>query len=592
MSVSSKLLQGAVPRSPVKFFTEHIHPSGRPWSFVGHEYLKAILEDDAQHRVIQKAAQVGMSTLSIGTLLHWCLLGHKVGYYLSDREFMTGIVQDRVDPLINDDVLISNSLRKGADNEDLSAAGSARARRKSADNLRIKHIGQGSAWFMGLQKRKDVKSLDLDAYILDEVDEVDQSLAAWLRDRLLHSSFKRIIELSQPSVPDWGINARYEISNQQVYQHKCPRCGTWHVLEEEWPRCLHRRGPHCTVFHPIEDTCAGCAHAAETLEDGPLTEYRMVCVNCFARIRGKGVNTRSEWVARFPGRPIHGYRLSQLYGPHTSAAELATAWQPCDRDGDALENFTISILGLTYAGDKQPLTVEVVNKASGNWGLGLRAYLKTLPEDARPLILGAADIGDRLHAGIGVLWNNVLAIVELAELTDERVGEKVTTAWDKLYRMLSVCDFSVIDGRPDHSQALKLARALSGRLALAYFRGEKFVLTEEDDGVGNMIPVVLQERTTAIDDMAGMVKMGEMMFPNPKLQIMSIFRLQVGKLVKQPNPLTARREYVKGVNNHFGLFATYLEMAHKAAVRLGLAPMADFDPETSTIGGSHAAKEW
>ena len=44
-----------------------------------------------------------------------------------------------------------------------------RLRRKSADNLRIKHIGPGSAWFMGLQKRKDVKSLDLDAYILDEV---------------------------------------------------------------------------------------------------------------------------------------------------------------------------------------------------------------------------------------------------------------------------------------------------------------------------------------------------------------------------------------------------------------------------------------
>lgn len=593
-SVVGKFVGGAVPGSRPDFFARHIRPRDKAWSYEAHEYLRAIIADAVPHRVHQKGAQVCSTTGAMGELIHECEQGRDYGYYITDGGLVKSIVQGKLDPIINADPFIAASIGKVDFSNQVNLAGQRRASRKSADSIDIKQLGPGFAYFTGLQDLGDAKSISLDGYILDEVDEVNPRLAIWLRDRILHSSYCHILEMSQPSVPDFGINARFELSDQKIYLHKCPRCNTWHGLEEEWPNCLHRQGPDCTCWHPVGTTCDGCRHAKATDASALATQYRLVCLNCGARLRGAGVTVTAEWVARHPGRrDLSGYHISQLYGPAMTAARLAQAWAPCAKSTDHLENFTNSILGLPFSGgDKQPLSAEVVNKACRGWGLGVRGYLSTLPDDARPLILGGADIGDTIHAGLAVVWGETFALVDLAELNDQRLGERVVTAWEQLQQMFAVCHFSVVDGRPDHSSALKLARALPGRVALAYFRGEEFVLSEEDDGVGTLVPTVLQERTTAIDDMADLLKHEDLLLPNAKLELVKTFRRHAGKLIKAPNPKTGRKEYVKKVENHFGLAATYVEMARKAAVRLGLGPMQDFDLETSTIGGSLAAKEW
>jgi hypothetical protein len=557
--------RSSFPADPLPFCEGHIRPGGRPYAFVGHEYLHDPLVDAALHRCFQKGAQGGFSVLAFAEATRWATQAYAVGYCFPDRDRMQAYCQGVFDPLINADPDLAQATMEGQAYE-LGAAATSRMRRKGVDNLRLKRIGAGTLWLLGLQKRADVKSIPLDAYILDEVDEVDQTLALWLRDRLLHSSFKRIIELSQPSVPDWGINAHYELSDQKSWQLRCPRCREWHILEEEWPRCLvHHKGQ----------------------------EWRIVCLHCGARLREGRAPVQAQWVPAHPGREISGYRFSQLYGPATTAAYLASLWAPCERSRDAKENFYNSILGLPFAGDKQPLSVEVVNKASGDWPLGLRGFLSRLPEDARPLILGAADIGDVIHAGLFVFFQDKLHLVELQRLTDRRGADgTVDLAWDQLYRLFASCHFAVIDGRPDHSQALKLGRAMGRRLALAYFKGEQFVLGAEDDGTGQLVTIVTQERTTAIDDMADLVKHGDLRLPNPKLDEMGLLRRHCAKLVKKPNPNTGRDEYCKQVENHYGLMLTYAEMAHKAALRLGLGPRADFDFETSTIGGSLAPTIW
>ena len=70
----------------------------------------------------------------------------------------------------------------------------------------------------------DVKSIDLDLVILDEVDELDPGLASFIDDRILHSSYRRRIALSQPSVPGFGIDAEFEGSDQQHFLLRCNRC--------------------------------------------------------------------------------------------------------------------------------------------------------------------------------------------------------------------------------------------------------------------------------------------------------------------------------------------------------------------------------
>ena len=575
--------QTSFPADPVDYFAAHIRPGGWPWSFVGHEYLRDLIADPAPHRVIMKGAQGGFSVTAFGISTHWtAAFGYAGAYCFPDRARMQAYAQGIFDPLINSDDALARATLEGQAYEQGDAA-TARMKRKSADNLRLKRIGGGTFWLLGLQKRADVKSLPLDFYCLDEVDEVDQELAIWLQDRLLHSRFRRIVELSQPSVPDWGIDERFALSDQKSWQHRCPKCRTWHILEEEFPRCL--------VHHNNQ-------------------EWRIVCLNCGARLRETDSDVQAQWVAAYPGREISGYRFSQLYGPATTAAYLAGLWAKCERSTEAKQNFHNSILGLPFAGDKQPLSVEVMNKAcQEKMGLGLRMFLSKLPADARPLILGAADIGDTIHAGLFVWWEDTLHLVDLQAFTDHgSFSGTVRTAWDQLHDFFAECDFAVIDGRPEHSQALKLARAMGQRLALAYFKGDDFGISAEDDGTGDLggghgnvfvapgsrIPatkgnvlVVTQDRTTAIDDMVDLVRGGDLPLPDRKLEQVAELCRHCAKLVKKPHQTTGRLEYIRGVPNHYGLMLTYGAMALKAALRLGMGPRLPLGALSSfTLGGS------
>jgi phage terminase large subunit GpA-like protein len=55
------------------------------------------------------------------------------------------------------------------------------------------------------------------------------------KERLAHSAYKRIIELSNPSLPDLGIDEAYHNSDQRHWTLKCPACGRWVSLEREFP---------------------------------------------------------------------------------------------------------------------------------------------------------------------------------------------------------------------------------------------------------------------------------------------------------------------------------------------------------------------
>jgi hypothetical protein len=543
-SIASQLLGTSlsVPASPVAFFRDHIRPDNRAWSFTGHEYLRAMIADECDHIVVQKAAQMGVSTVAIGRLIHWSLLGHKVGYYLTDRDFMAHFVQDRFDPIINSDELLAQATMEGATFEDPAAA--ARRRRKGADNLRLKHIGQGSAWFMGLQKRKDVKSLDLDAFILDEVDETDQDLAAWLDDRVLHSAFQRRIELSQPSVPEWGIAERYDASDQKCYLHRCPRCRTWHCLEEEWPDCL--------VSHQ------GAA--------------RIVCIRCGARIRGG----KTEWVAKHADRPISGYRLSQLFGPAISDQQIATRWQAAEKSRTLRENFSISILGLPFPGDRQPLSEEVLKRSCGDWGLGLGSYLARLPGHVRPLVLAGIDVGDLLHLVIGVLHEDRLSVVEAQILHDD---------WDGLADVLAPVDFFVIDAMPYKSDAKRLCRRPGLNGALVYTSAESQSVDYEEKHAQVPVRVIKDNRTGLVDEMASEMASGFLRLPAARLDATQLLKRHCKRLVKDFNPLSGKFEYKKHTENHYGMALTHLSLARRVAEDLHLGPCDPLGDPDSFSGG-------
>lgn len=556
MSLLQSFIQGRFPADRAEFFAKHIRPNGRPWSYEGHEYLRAIVADDARDIVIRKAAQLGVSTVAIGRLLHDCCMGRKVGYYLTDRDFMTAFVQDKVDPLINADEDLARATTEGKAAE---GEPTARAKRKSADNLRIKHIGQGSAWFQGLQSRKDAKSIDLDSLVKDELDELDPEFVPWLDDRLLHSQYKRSFSLSQPGVPEYGIDADFQASDRKFWLIRCNRCRRWCNLIDDYPDCLVRHG---------------------------ADDWRIVCKRCGARVTPVA-DHRTEWVAECPGVPVSGYALSQLYGPHCDAAEVARRQAKAEKSSAALYSLMVSIVGRPHAGDRQPLNDSVLAAASGDWPIGPVSVLdagNAKCGDAQPLRVAGIDTGDVLHAVIAQRCRDGVFRVFDIRLFDG--GDQ----WEKLAAWLIMhdCHFFVVDAQPYATNSKNLCRTPGLNGAVCYFNAASLAVDVLEKESAHPIKAVKHDRTEAIDEMADAVIAREIMLPQARLDVSTTVKRHCKNLVKDLGS-DGKFRYKRAVENHYGLALTYLQLARRVCEILRIGPGLPLGDVSNLISGDPLA---
>ncbi|MBU2689731.1 MAG: phage terminase large subunit family protein, partial [Candidatus Eisenbacteria bacterium] len=84
----------------------NIRLEGVPFSFKGHEYLRAIYDDTSPYVVLSKAAQIGGTTWGILRSLHACLTGLNVIYFFPTRTDVLEFSKSRVSPLLADNPFI------------------------------------------------------------------------------------------------------------------------------------------------------------------------------------------------------------------------------------------------------------------------------------------------------------------------------------------------------------------------------------------------------------------------------------------------------------------------------------------------------
>src|SRR5688572_8539286 len=90
---------------------KRIRLDGRPFSFEGHEYLRAIYDDQAKHIVLTKAAQVGGSTFAILRALHACLTGLNSMYFFPTRTDVLDFSKTRISPLLEENPFLAALMR-------------------------------------------------------------------------------------------------------------------------------------------------------------------------------------------------------------------------------------------------------------------------------------------------------------------------------------------------------------------------------------------------------------------------------------------------------------------------------------------------
>jgi len=191
---------------------DKIRLDGKPFSFEGHEYLRGLYDDTTPHVVVIKAAQLGVTTWAILRSLHGCLSGLTVLYFFPTKTDVLDFSRSRVNPLIAANAFLTRAI-------------------KETDTAGLKRIGDAYLYLRGMQSTVGMKSVPADVVVFDELDEATPDAKALARERLSHSDYRRMVELSNPSLPGYGIDEAFQESDQRAWMIKCQSCGHWSSME-------------------------------------------------------------------------------------------------------------------------------------------------------------------------------------------------------------------------------------------------------------------------------------------------------------------------------------------------------------------------
>jgi len=271
------------------FITTHTYRSGKPFSFVGHEYQEKILSDPSQNIVILKSAQIGISEMSARLALGRAALisGFSTIYTLPAATTAQLFMKTRIDPVIRSSPYLSD-LVSG-----------------DVDNASVKRLGESYVYLKGAQIDRQAISVPADMVVMDEVDNSNQDVLTLFESRLIHSKYAITVKLSTPTIPDYGIALAYDQSRRQINMCKCCHCGAWFYPDY----FEHVRIPGFT------DDLRSITKRHFGNPNFRWTEAFVACPTC-----GLGVDLmpeHREWVYENPDKtfPAAGYRVSPFDCP-------------------------------------------------------------------------------------------------------------------------------------------------------------------------------------------------------------------------------------------------------------------------------------
>src|SRR5712692_3368156 len=480
---------------------KRIRLDGRPFSFAGHEYLRAIYDDQAPCVVVTKGAQVGGSTYAILRSLHACVTGLNTIYFFPTRTDVLDFSRSRVTPLLVENEFLERMLT-------------------DTDTAGLKKIGEAFFYMRGMQSQVGMKSVPGDLLIFDELDETEPTAKALAMERLSHSDYKRVIEVSNPSLPDYGFDESYQKSDQRHWTLKCPACAKWTAPEREFPRKL---GEEVRIILPREDG-----------------SYFLACKDCQAPLNIE----QGEWVADFPDRPIHGYRISQLFSSKVDPGDILKEYRTT-RYADRFYNLKI---GVPWADLERRLDIMSVLSLCSEAVMPMRA------EPSGTYTMGI-DTGRELHT-----------VVLKGDAADRKrqhvVHLSVCHNFEDLDAILTRyrVTFCVIDGLPETHETRKFAGRHRGVVFMNYINEHQRGAADWD----HRTQIVKVNRTEALDASREAVRHQRLILPRQSPIVTESARHMAAdaKILDQdPDTGAQKYRYIRTGPDHFSLAFTYAWMA-------------------------------
>jgi hypothetical protein len=452
----------------------------RPLDLAGHRYLVDIYGCRAQKLVLFKASQMGASEYAVSYVLH-----------AADQRMATVLYVFPTDVAVSDfsSARIGPAIEASPYLGSIVVEGGASEGKRGADRVTLKRVRNRFVYLRGAQvdpkgNAKQLKSIDADIIVLDEVDEMDPRAPAIAHKRLGHSRIGEERWISTPTFTGVGVHAEWLKSDQREWFIRCEGCGAWQALTidhvvEEWdqlgrPVRWHGQGE-------------GQAWAA--------------CSEC-----GKPINRmgQGQWVAAYPEREVAGFHLTRLFSPVADfaaiVANLATTDETKRREAYNQD------LGLPYTPRGGQMTDELLDKCRREYGYGQivpRIDPQTRLDTGAAAPVMGVDVGKVLH----VVVRQRVASSDRAEWRQVWAGE--VESWDELGRTIwrYGVERCVIDAMPETTKAREFqaqwtkdsGKPGGGTVWLAYYVDDskkvETVTWKEVDGV------VSVDRTRAMDEM-------------------------------------------------------------------------------------------
>jgi len=286
--------------------TRHPQNSMKPWSFAGHEYQIAIVDDQNPHVAVQKPSQVGCSEMFLRILLALAakLSGANLIYVLPSSQFAAKFSSSRIDPVVQ----ASDRLK-------------AIASRK-VDSNELKQIGSCFIHMGGAQSETQAISVPANAVFRDEYSFGNPDILSVYQSRLAHNAPENRIlyDFSTPLFPKSGISEVYESGTKSHYL-------CWHWACSSWVEVDSQRDMVIPGFdRPLTELSA-----TDLLN--PHSQHGdtwVKCVQCGQPISQQNLAdpVYRAWVAKHPERTVSSYQVDPL--------DAAAIRAPKDIVGDLL----------------------------------------------------------------------------------------------------------------------------------------------------------------------------------------------------------------------------------------------------------------
>lgn len=277
--------------------------SGQLLDFHNHRYLYDIYRDNSKYLCCIKAGQIGFSTMAILKTI-WLARNRKmdIGYILPTVDMVQKFVGSKVNRMAQQNQVIKDWM-------------------KDKDSISQKQIDEHYIHYLGAMTERSAIMLSLDMLVADEYNKAPQEILEIYDSRLQHSRFGYKWVFSNPTVPDFGVDRFWNISDQKKW-HIRHSCGETYIMDES-----------CVDYGKEQYSCPKCLGEIST------EEIRM-----------------GEWVKTSEGE-WSGYWIPLWINPSISATKI------CEyKKNNTKEYFANFVAGTSYVNSNDMLSQQVLEK--------------------------------------------------------------------------------------------------------------------------------------------------------------------------------------------------------------------------------------